>query len=138
MRKLRTEVTDWLWYDGCEICEAWPGEVCWNMTKGSTATVHNGRPPLRRPHKERRKLAERLIPFLSEEARAQMPEILRYLRAYTEFHANDSWSVAGKANKIREKIEYGMHVLGNAAGSVPTTRSTAAWPDSETASRSRF
>ncbi|WP_425484845.1 zinc finger domain-containing protein [Amycolatopsis anabasis] len=134
-RKRDYSVTDWQWYDACEICDAQPGEACVDLRQRLTATIR-GRTRLSRPHKERRKLERRLVPFLSEGAREYIPEILDYLAAYRDASYAEHDSYAGRANtQSRDAINMVSHLLSRAANAVPTTRAEASWPDREAAER---
>jgi hypothetical protein len=108
-----TSRTDWKWFGDCDTCEAVPGGACLDQRNRLTATIR-GQKPLARPHAGRTKLADRLIPFLSEEARAAVPEIVSYLATVATFGAE--WGARGRPDLLEA-----VHVLTVAAAEDVTT-----------------
>lgn len=129
-RKRSSEVTDWLWFGYCPVCETSPGHACLNQQERLTATIR-GQSSITRPHDGREKLAERIVPFLSDDARATLPEMLAWLQAQVAL-ADVPW--AGEGSKARaEACQLVAWELGRAGTAVPTTRSNPYWPDRATA-----
>lgn len=122
-----TRRTDWLWYDLCDRCNANPGEHCLDQRNRLTATIH-GQSYLHRPHAERKKLQERLVPFLSPEARASCKEIAARFQVEAARIRDPGDSIAGIYNRERvNQWEFGAHQLKLLADEVPTTRAEPWW-----------
>lgn len=129
-RRRAARVTDWLWFGHCPTCEAYPGGQCLNQRDRLDATIR-GQSALTRPHDGREKLKERIVPFLSEEARAAVPEVLAWLEAHIE-RGEQTW--AGRGTKeLADACLVVAWQLRKAATAVPTTRADPYWADRDAA-----
>jgi hypothetical protein len=114
--------TDWLWYGLCGTCECLPGGACLNQRDPQTATIR-GQGTITRPHDNREKLAERIIPFVMPESTTA--DVLAWLDAHAE-EGNHEWT--GTTGRERAAA-FGLvaHVLRQAVIETPTTRADPYW-----------
>jgi hypothetical protein len=126
MKRISERVTDWLWFGHCPVCQAVPGSACLNQAQRLTATIR-GQDSLYRPHDGREKLAERIIPFLSDEAREAAPELLAWMEAHIAT-GSTTWAGARSVERAEQfrQVAWGLR---RALTAVRTTRADPYWPD---------
>lgn len=114
--------TDWLWYGYCGTCECVPGSPCLNQRDPLTATIR-GQGAISRPHHDREKLAERIIPFVLPESTTA--DVLAWLDAHAEQGSSEWIGAGGRAEA--EAFARVAHRLRQAVLETPTTRADPYW-----------